>query len=78
MILLYLGANQLNKCLIHFSCETGQEECARVLLQHGANPDPQDAWFQTPLMYSVCTERENMVELMLQQDIDVNITDKCV
>ena len=72
----FVGSNQLDKRLLHLSCEKGEECCARVLLEHGADPDPQDAWFQTPLMYSVCTERDNMVRLMLEQPVDLNLTDK--
>ena len=76
--MVYIGSNQLNKRLLHLACEKGEESCAQALLDYGADPDPQDAWFQTPLMYSVCTERDNMVRLLLQQSPDLDITDKLV
>lgn len=73
------GCDPLGKPLfwfpLHFCCEKGRVECARVLLNAGAKPDAGDQWCMTPLMYAIRTEWHNMVELMLTSDYAGSIVD---
>ena len=49
---------------LHYASNRGKPELVRLLLQAGADVDPQDAEGRTPLMYAVCAER-TMVALLL-------------
>ena len=40
---------------LHLCCEKGRYDCARALLDAGANVEIRDKWGQTPLMYGVVT-----------------------
>jgi len=62
----FYGTNQLQKTAMHLCCEKGHLECARLLFDAGASIELKDAWYQTPLMYSICTERPDMVEFLLK------------
>ena len=55
---------------------TGSDECAEMLLKWGARPAALDDWRQTPLMYCICTERDNLVELITNYNcnIDARVT----
>lgn len=49
----------------------------KVLLEKGADLTIQDTWYQTPLMYCMLTQYEEIAELLLQHDPDiVDIGDK--
>ena len=48
----------------------------QMLLEWGANINAMDAWSQTPLFYSISSERSNMVELLLQFHCDTDIKDR--
>ena len=63
---------------IWFSIHSGKYDCAKILLEAGAWLDPADRWIQTPLMYSVCTERPEMVDLLLQAGCDPDKKDRLV
>ncbi len=72
------GCNHLGKSLLHLCCEKGCCECAKLLLELGAHPDVKDDWKQTPLIYAVCTEREDMVEILLKAECYINSQDTWV
>lgn len=72
----FSGSNQLDKSLLHLACEKGHEACACLLLEKGANINVVDGWFQTPLMYAVCTQRENIVNFLLQRRPEMDKQDK--
>lgn len=76
---IFDGFDALGKSLfwsaLHFCCEKGRLECARLLLAAGANPDVGDRWCMTPLMYAIRTEWHNMVELMLNSGATVDLQD---
>ena len=74
--LAFSGSNQLNKSVLHLACEKGHADCARILLSAGAKINKQDAWYQTPLMYAVCTEREDMVQLLIEHGACLTVRDK--
>jgi len=69
---IFDGCDPLGKPLfwfpLHFCCEKGRLECARLLLKAGAKPDAGDQWCMTPLMYAIRTEWHNIVELMIASD----------
>jgi len=49
----------------------------QVLLEKGADLTIQDTWYQTPLMYCILTQYDEIAELLLQHDPDiVDIGDK--
>lgn len=76
---IFDGYDPLGKPLfwfpLHFCCEKGRLECARLLLKAGANPDCGDQWCMTPLMYAIRTEWHNMVELMLSSGASIDLQD---
>ena len=71
------GSNQLGKSALHLCCEKGSLECAKLLLSNGACTNLRDKWYQTPLMYAICTERDDMVELLIDAGCDLNVRDRC-
>lgn len=70
------GTNQLGKSALHLCCEKGSYQCAELLLKHGAFMNALDKWHQTPLMYAVCTERDDMVQLLISSGCDLNVRDR--
>lgn len=70
------GSNQLGKSALHLCCETGHLGCAKLLVKAGADMDPVDYWFQTPLMYSVCTERIEMVNFLVEAGCSLDEKDR--
>jgi ankyrin repeat protein len=77
----FYGSNQWQKTAMHLCCEKGHLECARLLYEAGANIEQQDAWFHNPLMYSIFTERSDMVRFLLERGCDADEHDrllKCV
>ena len=59
---------------LHASVARNHLECARLLLQAGANPNQQDVDGCVP-MWSV--ESDAMLDLLLAHGADVNISDQC-
>ena len=37
----FQGSNQLGRSALHLACEKGHYECAKILLQYGANTEAQ-------------------------------------
>ena len=71
------GQNQWGKSALHLCSETGNMECASLLLEKGANAKIIDNWQQTPAMYAVCTERADMVQLLIEKNKTcINIRDR--
>src|SRR6218665_2839706 len=66
----------MSKSALQLCCEKGRMDCARVLLEAGANTGAQDDWFHTPLMSSVSTGRFDMVKLLVNAGCNTAIEDK--
>ncbi|XP_052782656.1 putative ankyrin repeat protein RF_0381 [Mya arenaria] len=65
------------KSILHMCCEKGRYECAKVLLEKGADVLIRDTWYQTPLMYSILTQYENIAALLLDHNPEaIDIGDK--
>ena len=50
---------------LHICSQKGHVECAKVLLDHGADPEITASWGQTALMHSVNTQWHDMLELLI-------------
>ncbi|KAK3604454.1 hypothetical protein CHS0354_015628 [Potamilus streckersoni] len=57
-----------SKSILHICCEKGREECAKILLEHNANPRFRDPWGHTPLMCCMMTHHYEIGEIILQQE----------
>ena len=86
-LLLEIGmdANVRDNCLatpLHFACSRGNFETALVLLDHGAEPNAQNAGGQTPLHrvsqdpYIKEPDDPRVAQLMLEHGADVNARDQ--
>lgn len=65
------------KSILHICCEKGRLECAKILLENGADPAICDTWYQTPLMYCMLTQYHEIAEFMLAHSPEcVDIGDK--
>ncbi|XP_052217087.1 ankyrin-1-like [Dreissena polymorpha] len=65
------------KSILHMCCEKGRYDCVKVLLERGANLYIRDTWYQTPLMYCMITQYDDIAALLLQHDPGiVDIGDK--
>ena len=59
------------------AAEGGHEECIRLLLQSGANPNDANNADITALMHAVCKGSDACVKLLLDAGADVNVLDTC-
>ncbi|XP_050675090.1 transient receptor potential channel pyrexia isoform X2 [Leptidea sinapis] len=78
--LLKLGAkasfvDDAGRSCLHLSCLVGNDECVRMLLESGANPNMWDSTIErkaTPLHCAASTKSLNCVKLLLHHGADVN------
>ncbi|XP_060082113.1 ankyrin homolog [Ylistrum balloti] len=56
------------KSLLHICCEKDRLECAKILIEYGANVQAQDEWNMTPLMYCMVRQLNDIAEELLSRD----------
>ncbi|OWF55172.1 uncharacterized protein LOC110463170 [Mizuhopecten yessoensis] len=56
------------KSLLHICCEKDRLECAKLLMDYGANIQAQDEWNMTPLMYCMVRQLNDIAEELLSRD----------
>jgi ankyrin repeat protein len=59
---------------LHFACLRNKEDCVRVLLQHGADPNIVDRRGSTPLLHACCAYPTNLniIRMLLDYGADRN------
>ncbi|NP_001080415.1 ankyrin repeat domain 3 [Xenopus laevis] len=62
--------------LLHLAVESGQEECAKLLLLYNASPNMTNLKGSTPLHIASDKKLKNIVELLLGKKIHVNAKDE--
>ena len=68
--------NISTQTILHFCCVKGRTQCARLLIDAGANLYARDNWGLTPLIHAVGADCTEIVELLLTKDpYLVNIQD---
>ena len=72
----FYGSNQWQKTAMHLCCEKGHIECARLLHEAGASLEEKDAWYHNPLMYSIFTERSDVLLFLLTHGCEVDEHDR--
>lgn len=50
----------------------GHDAVVRLLLEHGANPNIQDLWGNTPLFWAAMFDRIPIVEVLVQYGADIS------
>ncbi|XP_033759456.1 ankyrin homolog [Pecten maximus] len=56
------------KSLLHICCEKDRLECAKLLMEYGANVQAQDEWNMTPLMYCMVRQLNDIAQELLSRD----------
>lgn len=69
--LLRLNGGAGNTAL-HAAAGQGKIEAARVLLDHGADPNAMNGWGETPLHCAVGQRQPGMVTFLLERGADIN------
>jgi ankyrin repeat protein len=68
--------NWQHQTLLHFACESGNVECAAILLDAGANISARDDEYRsTPLAWAARTNAAPMVEFLLARGARTNLPD---
>ena len=74
---MYCGDGPASQwCALHICAEKGRHECARLLLEAGADPNMHDRYRQTPLFYAIAKEWPDIVHLLLGHGADARVWDK--
>ncbi|XP_041352853.1 transient receptor potential channel pyrexia-like isoform X2 [Gigantopelta aegis] len=60
--------NISTQTILHFCCVKGRTQCARILVEAGANLYARDNWGLTPLIHAVGANCTEIVELLLAND----------
>ena len=66
--------NEERKTALHIAAEYGHTNILRLLLDHGAIVDPQEAGqsYQTPLLIAIANGHHDSVQLLIQRGADVD------
>lgn len=64
--------NKKNKTVLQHACQNGHEEIARILLNHGAEPNPEKNSFSTLLHEAATNGHERIVSLLIENSAHVN------
>ena len=59
---------------LHAAAQCGSHETAKLLLNAGSNPNDQDLYGDTPLMFAISTGHEMIVKLLIKKKADINLT----
>lgn len=57
-----------DKSLLHICCEKDRLECAKLLIEFGANIQARDEWNMTPLMYCMVRQFSDIAQELLSHD----------
>ena len=62
---------------LHYASFRGHKELAKLLIDHGANPNAADTRVgRTPLHFAVNSRRKETAQLLIEHGADINKTDK--
>jgi cytohesin len=67
--------NPFGFTLLHYAAMDGRHEIAKLLLEHGADPNIQDNNGRTPLHWAAWKGHLEVVELLLEHGADPNVQD---
>ena len=67
--------NQYNTTPLSAAAMKGEEECAELLLKHGADKDLKDDHGRSPLLWAAASGREKMVQRLLKAKVNTDIQD---